>query len=480
MQTDRRRNAFAYIAGFIIVLAYFVYFVRPGLHVHFADDDPMNMYYYWSRGPWALVRGLLLFFTTYNRPLGGVFYLTLYRFFGLNPLPYHIAITCFLLCNVWLVYRFVSRISGSPLLAGLCALIVVYHGQMAALVYLPSFIYDVLCFTFYFLAFNYYLSIRTRNVLLSKWQIVAFLLLAIAALDAKEMAVTLPVMVLLYEAIWHPPASWRWPRLLDWARREALPPLVLGLLTAVYIVGKNVGSDALRKMSAYQSEFTWSRYFESTTRFLNTFFYRPFETGFFHAPAAVLLLVAVLLLIAWRRREKHFWFACLFVAIAPLPITFLPGRGVAQLYIPLFGWALIVATVFLWLCGLVAKAPLLRKFPAAVLTVLVLLGVALLWRVTAHEDPRAAFEKEGRVTWALMQDFRALRPPVKPGSRIVVLDDVFYGWKVCFIGELTIGDHSVHVWLQKKTPFPPAEIEKMDYILTIRDDRLVCLKPAAG
>ncbi len=73
---------------------------------------------------------------------------------------------------------------------------------MAHLVFLPAFVFDVLCFTFYFAAFTYYLSFRTRGLPLTPMRIVVFLLLYVGALDSKEMAVTLPVMVLLYELIW--------------------------------------------------------------------------------------------------------------------------------------------------------------------------------------------------------------------------------------------------------------------------------------
>jgi hypothetical protein len=341
------------------------------------------------------------------------------------------------------------------------------------LVYLPSFVYDVLCFTFYFLAFNYYLSIRGRGALLNARQTAAFLLLAIAALEAKEMAVTLPVMVLLYEVLWHPPASWRW------LRREALPPLLLGVLTAVYIAGKSLLPGALNEMPAYQPQFTWARYFESTSRFLNEIFYRmPPDGGFFAARWRVLLLAALLLVLAWRMRRKHFRFACLFVLIAPLPITFLPGRGGGCLYVPLAGWAMIVMTLFLALCGLIVKAPLLHRAPAAVTTVLVLLGVALLWRETALRNPRKAMEGQGALTWALIQDFHTIQPRVRPRSRVIVLDDYFPGWDVAFIAELTFHDRTVKVFLQKKTPLSPAEIDKMDYIFTVRDGRLLRLKGA--
>ncbi|MGC9973432.1 MAG: hypothetical protein ABSE56_22890 [Bryobacteraceae bacterium] len=116
------------------------------------------------------------------------------------------ALTVLLLINTWLAYRFGRLITGSQLAGGLVSLGVAYHAKMLHLVYLPAFVYYVLCFTFYFSALTYYISIRGRGGRLTKKQAVVFLLFYVGALDSKEMAVTLPVVVLLYEAVWHAPA----------------------------------------------------------------------------------------------------------------------------------------------------------------------------------------------------------------------------------------------------------------------------------
>jgi len=100
------------------------------------------------------------------------------------------------------------------------------------------FIYDILCFTFYFLAFNYYLTIRARGLRLKIWQVAVFLLLYIGALESKEMAVTLPAILLLYEALWHAPGRWSWRSVWRWVGTEALPPLVAGAVTLVYILAR--------------------------------------------------------------------------------------------------------------------------------------------------------------------------------------------------------------------------------------------------
>jgi hypothetical protein len=473
------RWPYLHLIGAGVVLAYFLVFVSRGLGARFAADDMMNIYHYWSRGPWSVVKGLVLFFSAYYRPMGGVFYESLYHWFGLNPLPYHIVITLLLLLNTYLAYRCALLLSGSALLAGLSALMVAYHPQLAQLVYLPSFIYDVLCFAFFFLALNYYLSIRQRGQALGWKQVTAFLLFYVGALDSKEMAVTLPVVVLLYEAIWHRP-DWRSRDVLRWARGEALPALIAGAMTAVYIIGKSLGPDSLMRIDAYQPVFTWNMYASSTARFLNNLFCQPILFGFFRSPAKVLATWAVLIYVASRLKRRHFWLAVWFVILTPLPITFIPGRGGAQLYIPLLGWAIVLATLFLGLCEVVAREPLFRRLPAQLTRgALVVLGVALFWHEIAHQNGKVIPELDRRdlLTESIIQQLREIQPRVPPHSKVVFLNNVFRDYDVFFIAALTYRDPTVRIWLLDKTPLPEKEVQAMDYIFRFDNQKLVRLKP---
>ena len=73
------------------------------------------------------------------------------------------------------------------LTVSVAAFVVAYHPNMAQAVFLPSFVYDVLCFTFYFLAIDYYLSIRASGRPLRAGQIAGFLLLYVGALESKDL-----------------------------------------------------------------------------------------------------------------------------------------------------------------------------------------------------------------------------------------------------------------------------------------------------
>ena len=60
--------------GAAVILVYFFRFAAGGLYARLAGDDPMNIYYYWSRGTGELLRNIVLFYSTYGRPMGGVYY----------------------------------------------------------------------------------------------------------------------------------------------------------------------------------------------------------------------------------------------------------------------------------------------------------------------------------------------------------------------------------------------------------------------
>jgi hypothetical protein len=464
------------LIGTAIALAYFAYFVLPGLHGRFNDDDPYNIYWFWSRGGPALVRGLICFFSTYYRPMGGVYFFSLYEIFGLNPLPYHIVITILLLINVILVYCCATLLSNSRTIGWICAILMSYHANMAALVYLPAFIYDVLCFTFFFSSLYYYLHIRCAGARLNFRQTLLFLLLYIGALDSKEMAVTLPIMILAYEAFQHH-GDWQWSKIMDWTRREALPGLSAGLLTAIYVVGKTFGQDALSNHPAYHPKITVDRFFESNVRFFADIAYLNRQSWF---NAAWLIAVwAILAYVAYRRKESHLKWAVLFTMAAPLPIAFIPGRGEAMLYIPCFGWALIAATLISAICIFLSRIQIIKGMrPQLSQALFLLLAVGLIWRQTDSNNNNLAkrVEISGGTFWAVKGQLEAILPQVPPSTKIAFYNDIFEGWDTVFITELLYHDRSVKTKLNAKTPLSRSQLSEMDYVFAYDNKKPMLIK----
>jgi hypothetical protein len=464
-----RRN----IAVAVFILAYSLWFAWPGLSARFAPDDMMNMAGYWEKGLPALL--LAQFDFTAYRPMGGLFYLLLFQAAGLNPLPYRVAILLILILNTYLICRFAGRLSGSGLVGALSALAVSYHAGLCVIWYETAVIYDILCFTFYFAAFNWYLGRRSRNAGLRLRDTGAILALYVCALNSKEMAVTLPVALCLYEWIYHRPDGWRWPALAGWLRVHAPVTAGAAAITLPYIYAKMYGPGSLTALDIYRPEFTLARFLASSRRQLGAILYQGDRLG----PWALAAIWSSLLILAWWKRDRLLGFAWAFIMLTPLPAVFLPGRAGASLYIPLAGWAVLTSAIVAGLSEKLA-AFLSRRYPAwPARAVVVSCWVLLLGWTAARRQPSllrdlAASQDQ---TWAVIQQLRSLDPKVKPGSTVVFLDDPFAEWDTYLIARLWFRDRTLTVRLQKKTPLPDDEIATTDYIFRFEGTRLVQVKP---
>jgi hypothetical protein len=166
--------------------------------------------------------------------MGAAFYLPLYHFAGLNPLPYRAVIFLLLGLNVVLMWRFAALLSDDYLVAFVAAFVASNHAYLADLNVVTAVVYDILCFFFYFAAFVLYLGIRSRGLLLNWKQSAGVLLLYIGALNSKEMAVSF--VFAMYELLYHPPLSWG--QIWQWVRSDGRLTGLSGLLTLAYVIGK--------------------------------------------------------------------------------------------------------------------------------------------------------------------------------------------------------------------------------------------------
>src|SRR5262245_24760874 len=89
------------------IVIYFLLLAGDGLNGRFAADDPMNLAGYYQKGFREVVLDNIFFFNGAYRPLGGVYYLSVFSFAHLNPFPYHSVILAILIANLVVAYRFV-------------------------------------------------------------------------------------------------------------------------------------------------------------------------------------------------------------------------------------------------------------------------------------------------------------------------------------------------------------------------------------
>jgi hypothetical protein len=484
-----------------VLIAYFLHFALPALRGGFREDEMMNMGICWCAGAlksllanivsWKLFlcSGCALYDLPLYlyRPGGALYYLPLYHFFDLNPLPYRIVQISILVASIPLVYYLSRRLASSRSIAFLAVLALCYHPRLASLVFVGAFIYDVLCGFFYFAALAYYVHIRERGLSLQAVQLLGFLALYVMALNCKEMAVTLPVIVLIYEFLRSP--GWTdWKAFLRWIRTYAAPSLIAGLLTVFYVYGKTHGSGSLASLDPYRPKYSWHNFMASNAKFVSQLLF----AGHTIAPIALLFLWALVFIYAFLRRDRTLQLMAFWIVIVPLPLAFIvPVRGDASLYLLLFGWAMIFAKVTFDLITLISEFLIFlgnRALPAAtgaiiadasrkvflrvfriVATLLVAFALAAFTQ-KENQRLRVPWLNVGAKTSHVIHTFRSLGLRPLHGSSILLLlkENLFQNkWNVFFIASLAWNDHSLRIWVENVNELTPQQQANVDYIISV-------------
>ena len=454
-----------------LLLAYFLHFGLPALGHGFGEDEMMNLYLYWLAGAFKSFQANLCFWSTFPRPAGAFYYLPLYHFFSLDPLPYRIVQISILAATIPIFFYLPLSLSGSRAAAFLVALAMCYHAQMASLVFTGSFIYDVLCGFFYFASLTYYVCIRQKGLALRPGQLAIFLALYVCALNSKEMAVSLPMIVFIYEAV-------KCPRLRDWnqfARRNwrvAIPAFVAGLVTAIYIYGKLNGAHSLAKLEAYRPVYSWHRFTLTNAHFINELLYDSAA----RIGRSILIAWPVLFLYAFWRRDRLLQLMAFWVVITPLPLAFIPARGGAMLYIVWFGWATIFARLLNDLIALASRVTALSGLRTAILSTFATAALAVAfavftqWENQRFDRTRGLLRSEGK-SLHVIQAFRSLALHPEPGSRILLRPEKrFYqnGYYPLFVASLVWNDHSLRIYVENQ-PLTEHEIAEISYVISFTE-----------
>jgi len=469
--------------GLAVFLAgYFLCFNWGSLRVHFALDDLANIGHYYNYSPWQMVLSNFLPWRGDYRPLGGLFYIPVYHFAGLNPVPYQAVLLLLLLAMVYWAYRFAKLLGAGELAAALAALALCYHGGIANLYYNAAFVYDVLCCLFYLACFAWYLRIRNQGRLLTPGETAVFLALFLCALNSKEMAVSVPVMLAVYEWIYHPPVKWRPAELWAWVRGPARVALIAAALNVVDIYPKLFGPTAMTNAAGYHPVFSLARIRDFQRLSLQDLF---FSWHWTPGWGEILALWGVLGLLAWRRANRPvlrflFW----YLVVTPLPIEFLPGKSEACLVLPTVGLAVFLAVVFADAVEAIARffskgfhlPPAGRRLMVGVMVA----SAAFIWareqrllRLDIGKDPMTTL---GFETWDLIQQLRASGFHPRPGSRVAFLDDPLHTGDMYYLAQMWVHDRgvTVHAWCQG--PLTPSELAQTDYIFTFENRKLIRVK----
>jgi len=463
----RRVSALELVLGILqggAILYVFLRFARAGLRADFTNDDMLNLYQAWEKPILSLVKENLLFFSSGYRPLGSLAYRFLFAVGGLNALPFRIAVYVLLAINLYLLYR-VARDIANREIGVLTALLLCFSASFMEIYYNTGTIYDVLCFTFYFAALGLYIGVRKKDRLLTTRQWIGFLVLNIFALNSKEMAVTLPAVLLIYELVLGHGGWRRW-----------MPLASSALITLPYIFGKLSRSSPLVGNESYRLHISVATYFSALAHYFEILAQAPGAVTAGVCAAVLLLLLAAALLAS----ERCLIFALLFTLITPLPVLFVPVRGAYAVYIPAFGIALYLAATLVFvrdrlLSGRVPKRPAGKIALEAATFLLCLAGLIRYHRFhTLSPAPESGIRP-------LIVQLDNLRTRMPAPARILFLDDPFSSeeWTPVFVCRLYYRNLNVVADQIKMMGYKPdqQQIDSYDVIFTYGKSGYVRVKP---
>ena len=133
------------------------------------------------------------------RPIATLSYFLIYALFGLNPLAFHLSSLLLHIFNVIGVYVLVDMIQHNKKTSLIAALVFACHPVLTETVDCISYNEDLLATLFYLLALVLYIKAAAiknpSDLLLYFFSLASFLV----ALLSKEMAITLPAIILLYD-----------------------------------------------------------------------------------------------------------------------------------------------------------------------------------------------------------------------------------------------------------------------------------------
>ncbi|MES1262455.1 MAG: hypothetical protein ABUS49_12030, partial [Acidobacteriota bacterium] len=332
--------------------------------------------------------------------------------------------------------------------------------------YRTGVIYDLLCFTFLYLGACLYIDARRGREFPGPRRAAAILVCHACALNTKEMGVSLPVILLAWEILFH---GVRWRRL--WLIG------CLALMNLPYIYGKTHGASTLAGNPYYAAKYSWVQFAGSWKIYLQYLFLHDAIR-----PWIAVAILVTLLLAAMAARSRSLTLAWVVLFFGTLPVSFIPARGGYALYIAWAGWVLYAAVALVALQDLVVKGRPRLRLPLACV-VFVLAG----WRfgkVNLHDqrvDPRRWLYDPAELVRGMVTQMRGLQPVLPRGARMLFVEDSFTNeeWTPYFVMKLAWHDDSLVVDRIKMMRRAPADWNDYGYVFTYDHDAYRQLKPRA-
>jgi hypothetical protein len=292
---------------------------------YFDLDDFNNIYWTQDLTLSGMLAHLVDARLDFFRPAGMFWYWLMGMSSQLDPVPFHILELVFNGVNVALVCLLVLSITGRGVAAILTAVLWISSPALMDALWWFGSMFEVV-FT------AGYLAAALSFIHTTAWfrKTIAVAIFYVLALQAKEMAITLPVVLLLYEVIVQ-------RRLRTEVRQRVIFYGTLGVISAYFTV---------IKMHAMADHDPSAPYFFSLS--LQTlgddaqWYAAHLFAALSDQPAIALLVLAGLALAALLGRDRAMVFSLAFAAVSIAPVIFLPNH--------LFAFFLYLPSIGIWLC----------------------------------------------------------------------------------------------------------------------------------
>ncbi len=473
------RGRVAPLLGGAFIATWFGWRTHLSLRAEFTHDDLMNSWHAVFKPLATHVRECILFFlpSASYRPFPELVYKAFIQLFGFDLFPLRVLLLAVMGLNILLTYLLARRLSGRREVGLVAAMLGAYHFHLNLLYFNTGGLFDIFCSFFYLCALVFHLRIRQAGRLLGWHELTAFSALYVLALDSKELAVSLPVVIAAWELLFRPP-SFRPAPLLRWQYKEMLPVWVTGIMTASYIQGRVLAMGGLGMTGGYAVSLSPATYLGNTARFLNELLY---SHGLFDAAGALALLVG-LLTAAGLARSKTLGMCWVVYVVGVLPVAFLAYRGLYSAWLPTTGLLIYAALAAVSLRDAILHRLGRPRWRPAGQALLFGLAAALL--VKAHPDLRFAFDawqpEYSRIR-EVRESLQRLCPFMPPKSTVLIVNDPFpESFSAVFIIYLLYRDPSIVVNKLSSfdKPLPREQWAGYDYIFDFVNGKLLRLNPA--
>jgi hypothetical protein len=349
---------------------------------YFGMDDFNTLYWVRHESAWRMLWHNINPVSDVFRPLGLLFYWICWRAFDLHPLPYHLLAWALHAMNVVLLYALLSKIVRSRYAAAVGALLFGYRSNLADIFFSFGTIFELLACGLMFIA----LLVWCRGGGTSYGRIALMGVLFILAIKSKEMAITLPGVLLLYDVCLGE----------EWNRKRVLAYSVLAAigLWFAYLKVSTMGGTA--PDHPYYMDLSVLTFGRGYGWYFDRLYGMRLRWGAW--------IIASVVVLCWMlfKREKRGLFFLGYTFVTLMPVVFLVNhRYEVYWYIPFFGIAGLAAVLVDAFEQKLRQRLAARALAFAGLIVFVVLSATHYWREMRES---AAFLESRR---SLAQEYMA-------------------------------------------------------------------------